>query len=237
MINSTQVLGTGDHHHHNQHNHSLNAILNNLSSKTSSHWHRQLSKKKIKAPDSLKSPLAPWQEPVENWKALVTEDVFSAAVELSSSTSPTTTTTTTNKMPSRRHTMTFTDLNRLSSTLASLNIFSSGNRNKKATAAAVTCNKQQLEMSTMAENDEEEEVSRLKWKMAIAKSRLTQPVYFKHGPGYDDFGFVSTNELTKVRRTNLTLVCVVSVSGCCLALTCPLFISDLHAVILYLSMI
>lgn len=211
MINSTQM--TDYSHYQPHHNHSLNAILYNLSSNTSSNWHRQLSKKKIKAPDSLKSPLAPWQEPIENWKALVTEDVFASPTTSPTKTQQqskkeTTTTTTTSKMPSRRHTMTFTDLNRLSSTLASLNIFSGGSaarKNKQQQLQQQQKQKQQRsammdeEYDDEYDEDEEEEVSRLKWKTAVAKSRLTQPVYFKHGPGYDDFGFVSTNELIKVR--------------------------------------
>lgn len=152
--------------------------------------------------------------------------------------------------------MTFADLNRLSSTLSSLNIFSSASKKQQ--------HKQRLESNKAKQIDEEEmggenslnsstsgdqnneEVSSKrrstfnwdKWDWAIVKSRLIftnwsisigssiigsdtdkkaddgeknkeadkdeenksrrPPVYFKHGPGFDDFGFVSHDELVKV---------------------------------------
>ena len=76
------------------------------------------------------------------------------------------------------------DFQSLSSNLSSLNIFSglwSNNNNSR----------KQFKVSD-------------KWK--VAKSRLTTPIYFKSGPGYDDFGYVSIQELIKVRLTKAKTV-------------------------------
>ena len=45
---------------------------NNISSCSNNSSNR---KRRIKAPDSLKSPLAPWCEPTENWRAFITQDI------------------------------------------------------------------------------------------------------------------------------------------------------------------
>ena len=127
------------------------------------------SKRKIKAPDSLKSPLAPWRDPVENWRALVTEDVLIDNNPKSTNQA---------NMPNRRHTMNIADIHSISNNLSSLNILS-GFR---------TTNRKQIKVSD-------------NWE--IAKCRLTTPIYFKSGPGYDDsYGFVSNQELVKVRNNN-----------------------------------
>jgi hypothetical protein len=65
-------------------------------------------KRRIKAPDSLKSPLAPWCEPDENWRSLVTEDIlFDTNNKLDQSNTRVT--------PTRRHTMNMADFKSLSS--------------------------------------------------------------------------------------------------------------------------
>jgi len=64
-------------------------------------------KRRIKAPESLKSPLAPWCEPDENWRALVTEDIlFDTNNKLDQSNTRVT--------PTRRHTMNMADFKSLS---------------------------------------------------------------------------------------------------------------------------
>jgi hypothetical protein len=156
----------------------LNEILINISKNYSSQ-----RKKRIKAPESLKSPLAPWRDPVENWRALVTEDVLiDANNKLDGLRTPR------NPQPGmlgRRHTMNIADIQSISSNLSSLNIFS----------GITSINNK----SNNSDNNRQAKVSN--WK--VAKSRLTTPIYFKSGPGYDDFGFVSTQELIKVRRIPL----------------------------------
>lgn len=162
-------------------------------------------------------------------------------------------------MPPRRHTMTFADLNRLSSTLSSLNIFSSASKKQQHQQRLQNSKAKQIDEEEMGgenslnsstsgdQNNEEVSSKRRstfnwdKWDWAIVKSRLIftnwsisigssiigsdtdkkaddgekkeeeadkdeeenkrsrrPPVYFKHGPGFDDFGFVSHDELVKV---------------------------------------
>ena len=166
-------------------------------------------------------------------------------------------------MPTRRHTMTFADLNRLSSTLSSLNIFSSASKKQQhkqrlENSKANQINEEEmvgdnsLNSSTSGDQNNEEVSSKRrstfnwdKWDWAIVKSRLIftnwsisigssiigsdtdkkaddgekkedeeenkrsrrSPVYFKHGPGFDDFGFVSHDELVKV------LIYIISLFG------------------------
>ena len=124
------------------------SYLNNTSSNYPSNINNSINnhlKRKIKAPESLKSPLAPWRDPVENWRALVTEDVVIDNLKSTNQAN----------MPNRRHTMNIADIHSISNN----------------------------------------------WE--IAKSRLSTPIYFKSGPGYDDScGFVSNQELVKVRNNN-----------------------------------
>lgn len=135
--------------------------------------------------------------------------------------------------------MTFADLNRISSTLSSLNIFSSASKKQQ---------QQQQKPKENATNRIAEESNNMKtdevspgvfkwdkWDWAIVRSRLfpvlapaassdskqqqessekkpaaPPPVYLRHGPGYDDFGFVSDTELIKVRKRMRDLsVCVL----------------------------
>jgi hypothetical protein len=147
------------------------SYLNNTSSNYPSNINNSINnhlKRKIKAPESLKSPLAPWRDPVENWRALVTEDVVIDNLKSTNQAN----------MPNRRHTMNIADIHSISNNLSSLNIFSGfGASNRK-----------QIKVSD-------------NWE--IAKSRLSTPIYFKSGPGYDDScGFVSNQELVKVRNNN-----------------------------------
>lgn len=173
---------------------SLNEILFNIPSESYYYNNTTIGRKRrIKAPESLKSPLAPWREPVENWRALVTEDVLidtnSKVENIRSNTGsifgPN---IGTNSGVNRRHTMNLADLQAISSNLSSLNIFSGFTKSKENKNAQMDANKNQSEQIKVSDN----------WK--VAKSRLTTPIYFKSGPGYDDFGFVSTQELIKVRN-------------------------------------
>lgn len=169
-------------------------------------------------------------------------------------------------MPPRRHTMTFADLNRLSSTLSSLNIFSSASKKQQHQQRLQNNKAKQIDEEEMGgenslnsstsgdQNNEEVSSKRRstfnwdKWDWAIVKSRLIftnwsisigssiigshtdkkaddgekkedtdkdeeenkrsrrPPVYFKHGPGFDDFGFVSHDELVKVLIYTLSYV-------------------------------
>lgn len=132
-------------------------------------------------------------------------------------------------MPSRRHTMTFADLNRISSTLSSLNIFSSASKKQQQQQQQKPKENATNRIAEESNNNKTDEVSPGvfkwdKWDWAIVRSRLfpvlappasssdkqqqqssdqkkpaAPPVYLKHGPGYDDFGFVSDTELIKVR--------------------------------------
>lgn len=185
--------------------------------------------------------------------------------------------------------MTFADLNRISSTLSSLNIFSSASKKQ---AQQQQQQQQQLNISRIAE-ETNDEVSNSspgvfkwdKWDWAIVRSRLfpasllttttnksscdqldddddddnngtsgrgrprslnsnkLAPAYLKHGPGYDDFGFVSNSELIKVRNkivANPDLIvvcvclCVVVVIFSFLALICAAF---WHMLLCFLSLI
>ncbi len=162
-------------------------------------------KKKIRPPESLKSPLAPiWIEPVETWRALVTEDVLSDAALATNNNSI--------KDSSKNR---FSDnLNALSQSLASLNIFSG-----LTTTATKSKTRISEEDEVSGEHDEDccydlddnnsldgdklthshlSSSNKVSVGLKVAKSRLTTPVYMKSGPGYDDFGYVSTQELIKV---------------------------------------
>jgi hypothetical protein len=139
-------------------------------------------KRRIKPPESLKSPLAPWREPVEDWKALVTEDVFDEENKFENMRNK----TSQSNMPNRRHTMTLSDIKSFSSNIKSLNIFSG------------------FSTAMGGENVSRKKSNKVSDNLKVVQSRLTTPVYLKSGPGYDDFGFVSTQELIKVRKENLT---------------------------------
>jgi hypothetical protein len=145
----------------------LNNAKSIYSTSNNNSFNNQL-KRKIKAPDSLKSPLAPWRDPVENWRALVTEDVLiDNNLKANNQTN----------LPNRRHTMNLADIQSISTNLSSLNILSGFG----------TSNRKQIKVSD-------------NWE--LAKSRLSRPIYLKSGPGYDDsYGFVSNQELVKVRRS------------------------------------
>ena len=173
-----EELTTGSIYSRN--NATLNEIIMNLSSTTTTtNYTTHQRKRRIKPPESLKSPLAPWREPVEDWKALVTEDVFDDVNKFENMRKN----TQASKMPNRRHTMTLTDMKTISNNIKSLNIFSGF-----STALGVENVMRKKQHTKVSDN------------LKVAQSRLTTPVYLKSGPGYDDFGFVSTQELIKVRK-------------------------------------
>ncbi len=85
---------------------------------TSSNNPGNSTKRSIKAPESLKSPLAEWSDPVEDWRALITEDILSE-----SGRSPLT------RNLDRRHTLNLTDM--ITANLAALNIFSNSKQQRQ----------------------------------------------------------------------------------------------------------
>jgi spire-like protein len=90
-------------------NATLNEILRNLT--------QQQQKRRIKPPESLKSPLAPWQPPVEDWKSLITDDMLNLS-----------------QKPTRRHTMTIADIKNFSSSIFAG--FGGGDKSQRVQAAA-----------------------------------------------------------------------------------------------------
>ena len=129
-------------------------------------------KKSIKAPESLKSPLAEWSDPVEDWRALVTEDILTETKNRFEGRSPSM------RNLERRHTMNLADT--ISNNLASLNIFSGlANSEKKKLAERKHKVSEEIEYSNKSEKN---------------------PVYLKSGPGHADFSFVSAEDLIKVRK-------------------------------------
>jgi hypothetical protein len=198
---------------------SFNNLLMNITANysSSSSCNRR---KRIRAPDSLRSPLAPiWIEPVETWRALVTEDVlidtnskldFSRNNSVNNSESGNSSMSNTGKVPSRRYTsINMTDLNSVSNNLASLNIFSglrlskskkcSNHNNSSDDYDREYYDNDRSTRSGHNEMEEENETKKVSDGLRVAKARLTIPIYLKSGPGYDDFGYVSTQELIKVR--------------------------------------
>ena len=129
-------------------------------------------KRRIKAPESLKSPLAEWSEPVEDWRSLITDDIL---VGTSSSKLESRTPVGRHLPNERRHTMNMTDLESLSANLASFNIFS-GFGNEK--------NMERKQSKVSVESNVEFNANR--------------PQYLKSGPGYYEFSFVSMQELIQV---------------------------------------
>lgn len=136
----------------------------------------QSQQKRIKAPDCLKSPLAEWSDPVEDWRALVTEDIFSDNTNVRlEGRSP----SLRNIEQKRRHTMTLT--NTISNNLASLNIFAGLTNSEKSKMN----NERKIKVSTDF----------------TGRTKLYRdPIYLKSGPGHVDFGFVAMEDLIKVRK-------------------------------------
>ena len=133
---------------------------------------------------------------MEDWKALVTEDVFDDINKFENLRKNPNAAT----MPNRRHTMTIADMKSISNNIKSLNIFSgfgigggSSNSNAKTNI--------KHENNTSAMNAGINNQSKVSDCLKLARSRLQSHIYFKSGPGYDDFGFVSTQELIKVKHT------------------------------------
>lgn len=218
FVDSIYMLRTTD-----ADNNFSNVLMNLTSASSSSSNAVAETKKRIKAPESLRSPLTPWRDPVENWRALVTEDVLDElgthdefSAQHRSANNQNHHRTPGSKMPNRRHTMTFADLNRVSSTLASINIFSGFGSGNGSTGAKIQQQKSLTSHSESREFASDSSCKKVSNSWQIAKSRLTTPVYLKSGPGYDDFGFVSTQELIKVREASSCLNSLVS----CLCL-CP----------------
>lgn len=81
LTSSLLLMNNSAWNHHHNHNHHFNRSLHNH------HLQRQQSRKRIKAPESLKSPLTPWCDPVENWKAFVTDEDMLSDIPDSSPTS------------------------------------------------------------------------------------------------------------------------------------------------------
>ena len=131
----------------------------------------QSQQKRIKAPDCLKSPLAEWSDPVEDWRALVTEDILSDTNSRLEGRSL--------NGQKRRHTMNLTDT--ISNNLASLNIFSSLTNSEKS--------KMNTERKIKVSGD-----------FTDRTYLFREPIYLKSGPGHVDFSFVAMEELIEVRK-------------------------------------
>ncbi|CAF0716819.1 unnamed protein product [Brachionus calyciflorus] len=92
-------------------------LMNNLFSQVRPSPNKN-SKKRIKAPDCLRSPLAPWRDPDENWKAYITDDMLADQKTC---------------QLNRRHTMNLADFNRITSSISAFNIFSRTSFNESKT--------------------------------------------------------------------------------------------------------
>ena len=146
-------------------NNSLNNLNDELQA-NSSNFNSQ--RKRIKPAEALtKSPLLKWNEPLEDWRALVTEDIFD---------------NNNIKSPSKNQ----TPVNRR----YTLNVFDVSK--KKNSEKLVHNSRHSLNM-----NKREHKVSD---SLELAKKKLLEAAYLKSGPGYHDFGFVSLQELVKVRN-------------------------------------
>lgn len=172
---------------------TFNSLLMNMTSYSAN---SSMRKKRIKAPESLRSPLTPiWIEPIETWRALVTEDVLTDNNSKQDSSSM-----------KRNQTMHLADLSSLSNNLASLNIFSG----LRLLNRSNTTNEQQQQQSA-ADETRVYDSKKVSDELRVVRSRLTNPIYMKSGPGYDDFGYVSTQELIKVKRMKMRVLSVLCV--------------------------
>lgn len=79
---------------------------------------------------------------------------------------------------SRRHTMNLADLNRITSSLSAFNIFNRSDNSKH----------------------DSHENHLYNFKHSKVSDNLSKPVYYKSGPGCCDFGYVSSQDLIKVRH-------------------------------------
>jgi len=155
----------------------LTGLNNNNNSGCSVNNTGNNTKRSIKAPESLKSPLAEWSEPVEDWRALVTEDIL-----LENGRTPSM------RNLDRRHTMNLADT--ITANLAALNIFASGNNKHQQ------MKKKQKDQQLDNDPNQSNKVSSLGDEMS------TQTLsYIKSGPGHADFGFVGMQEFFQVRNS------------------------------------
>lgn len=201
--NSNMTTNTNNNNISNYMNYSLNNSIYNaiITNKPDLQQQQQLNvnnnRKRLKPPESLtKSPLSSWNEPIEDWRALVTEDIFDKdrlndSIEQQNNGKLINT-------PSRRYTMNIFDISR---NLTTLNIFSQKNKLNNNRTSNINNNNNNNSFShnrhNKTLNEHKQKVSK-SWQ--IVKSRLMTPIYMKSGPGYHDFGFVSLQELVKVRK-------------------------------------
>jgi hypothetical protein len=148
----------------------------------------QQQKRRIKAPESLKSPLAEWSEPVENWRSLITDDIMIGKAESARTSS--------HDAQPRRHTMNLTDLDTLTNSLQ--NIFAGFT----SELTNMGNNIKNVESSNCSSNSS---LEKLQSKVSDDASFSKKPIYFKSGPGHYDFGFVCMQEFIQVRLIELKI--------------------------------
>ncbi|RNA43851.1 spire -like protein [Brachionus plicatilis] len=136
------------------------------------------SKKRIKAPDSLRSPLAPWRNTEDEWKNVLCEEMKPEP------------------KVNRRHTMSLADLNRLTSSISAFNIFARADKSNTDSLHDQENYSYSFKHSKVSDNCQSD------------KKKSTNPVYCKSGPGYSDFGYVTSHHLIKKLTSNKQKECV-----------------------------
>ena len=150
-------------------NYSLNTQNNNTN-----------QRKRLKPAEALtKSPLIKWNEPIEEWRALVTEDILDHTDHVIDSNEQL---SKNYETPTRRYT---------------LNVFDMKNKYNSNTE------KQQIHRNRLSLNsNNKRDSSKVSNSWILAKNKIIESTttYMKSGPGFGpDFGFVSIQELVKVR--------------------------------------
>lgn len=124
---------------------------------------------------------------MEDWRALVTEDILTETKTRFEGTR--------SKNPlERRHTMNLADT--ISNNLASLNIFGgmSGNSEKQATKLS----EQKQKVSELLCECSSYSLARVETGLPTAAADSGGPAYLKCGPGQVDFGYIAMEELIEV---------------------------------------
>ena len=163
----------------------------------------QQQKKSIKAPESLKSPLSEWSEPVEDWRALVTEDILAESKNrFEGGRSPL----------ERRHTMNLADT--ISTNLASLNLFGSEQKSKlseqKQKVSELLSECSNYILTRIDHQNVRPGENSFEWPVlsnegtecdSDCNKAVRSPEYMKSGPGQVDFCYIAMDELIEVRMS------------------------------------
>lgn len=146
-----------------------NSQVNNINS--------NIQRKRLKPAEALtKSPLIKWNEPIEDWRALVTEDIFDHHLINNNNDDYHT-------PPARRYT---------------LNVFEAKNKFSFSNSEKAINRNSRHAMNV--NNNYKRNTSKVSNNWILAKNKIIETAYMKSGPGYHDFGFVSIQELVKVRK-------------------------------------